>query len=307
MSDPRHYRSAANDELGVDSAEFDNPNYSEIYLDLLKSALCASLYDESAWRIVEGPMRQHIASAHIPGKLIAAAKHAFLNFLRANNLSLVRMFPFDAKIRASGLDWPLFGFTMTGRKRLDALHACINEILKVGIPGDFIETGVWRGGASIYARAVMKANGATDRTVWVADSFEGLPKPDAAKYPADSGDRHFFIPELAIAIEQVQANFRTFNLLDNQVQFLKGWFKDTLPKAPIKKLAVARLDGDLYESTMDALVNLYPKLSAGGYLIVDDYGAVPACKKAIHDYRDANGIKDPLQEIDVAGVFWQKK
>jgi len=153
---------------------------------------------------------------------------------------------------------------------------------------------------------VLKTKGITDRKVWVADSFEGLPKPDGAKYPADAGDRHFLIPELAVSMEQVQDNFRTFDLLDDQVQFLKGWFKDTLPKAPFQKLAVARLDGDLYESTMDALSNLYSKLSVGGYLIVDDYGAVPACKKAIHDYRDANGIKDRLQEIDISGVFWQK-
>ena len=195
---------------------------------------------------------------------------------------------------------------MVGPKRLENIRFCIEDVLQQGVPGDFIETGVWRGGSVIFMRAMLKAHAVTDRIVWVADSFEGLPKPDAAKYPADSGDRHFLIPELAISLEQVQANFRAFGLLDSQVRFLKGWFKDTLPTAPIEKLAVARLDGDLYESTIDALTNIYPKLSVGGYLIVDDYGAVPACKKAVHDYRDARGIKDPIKNIDDIGHFWHK-
>ena len=186
------------------------------------------------------------------------------------------------------------------------LFRSLTTALTDRVAGDIIETGVWRGGACIFARAILKAHQVTDRTVWVADSFEGLPKPDAAKYPADAGDIHYLISDLAVSMEQVQANFRALNLLDDQVRFLKGWFKDTLPSAPIQKLAVARLDGDIYESTMDAITSLYPKLSVGGYLIVDDYGAVVACKKAIHDYRDAHNITEPIQPIDGEGVFWQK-
>jgi O-methyltransferase len=86
--------------------------------------------------------------------------------------------------------------------------------------------------------------------------------------------------ELAVSLEQVKANFDRYGLLDDQVRFLKGWFRDTLPVAPIERLAVLRLDGDMYESPMDTLVNLYPKLSEGGYVIVDDYGAIPACRQA---------------------------
>jgi hypothetical protein len=90
------------------------------------------------------------------------------------------------------------------------------------------------------------------------------------------------------------------------VRFLKGWFKDTLPTAPIQKLAVVRLDGDLYESTLDALKYLYPKLSIGGYLIVDDY-AVTMCKKAVHDFRTACNITEEIRDIDGLGAFWQRK
>lgn len=258
----------------------------DLYLELMKTSLLGSIYPELDCIVWPSsyPLRWLLRK-----------------IVPANVLFSRRVLPNER-----GHSWPSHAYTMVGPQRLDNIRFCIEDVIGQGVPGDFIETGVWRGGAAIYARAVMKVNGAADRTVWVADSFEGLPKPNAAKYPADTGDRHFLIPELAISLEQVQANFRAFNLLDDQVQFLKGWFKDSLSKAPIKKLAVARLDGDLYESTMDALVNLYPKLSVGGYLIVDDYNAVPACKKAIHDYRDAHGIKDPLQEIDLAGVFWKK-
>ena len=116
-------------------------------------------------------------------------------------------------------------------------------------------------------RAILKSYQIHDRKVWVADSFEGLPIPDPQKYPADTGDRLHEFSELAVSLEQVQSNFAKYDLLDSQVTFLKGWFRDTLPKAPIKKLAVIRLDGDMYESTMDAFVNLYPKLSLAPIII----------------------------------------
>jgi hypothetical protein len=140
----------------------------------------------------------------------------------------------------------------------------------------------------------------------VADSFEGLPPPDPDKYPADTGDILHTLPQLAISLETVKSNFGAYHLLDDQVRFLKGWFKETLPSAPILWLAVARLDGDMYESTMDALKHVYPRLSPGGFLIVDDYGSVPACARAVSDYRDANGIKESIQRIDNDGVFWRR-
>jgi len=213
---------------------------------------------------------------------------------------------FDAAIRIEGRDWPARAHTMIGIRRLDNLQSCVEDVLKRNIPGDLIETGVWRGGATIFMRAILKAYGVTDRLVWAADSFEGLPAPDPEKYPADAGDPHHTFKELAITLDQVKANFARYGLLDDQVRFLKGWFRETLLQSPIEKLAVLRLDGDMYESTMDALVHLYPKLSKGGYLIVDDYGAVPNCAKAVQDYRTANSITDELIPIDWTGVYWQR-
>ena len=201
---------------------------------------------------------------------------------------------------------PPWAMTMIGTRRMDNIEQCVRQALGDGVPGDLIETGVWRGGSVIFMRAILKAHDATDRTVWVADSFAGLPKPDAKRYPADAGDRHWTYGALAVSLEQVRANFGRFGLLDDQVRFLPGWFKDTLPGAPIERLAVARLDGDMYESTMDALEALYPKLQPGGFLIMDDYGAVPACQRATEDYRNRNGIREPIVPIDWTGVFWRK-
>jgi O-methyltransferase len=185
------------------------------------------------------------------------------------------------------------------------LREICEAVLAQNVPGDFIETGVWRGGACILMRAVLKAWNVGDRNVWVADSFEGLPPPSPDKYPADRGDNSYEYRELAIPLEQVRANFAKYDLLDGQVRFLKGWFKDTLPAAPIDRLAVLRLDGDMYESTMDALNALYRKVSPGGFVIVDDY-ILPKCRAAIADFRQANAITEPVLDIDGAGVFWRK-
>ncbi len=214
---------------------------------------------------------------------------------------------FDKFHRQMGHDWPLKAHSMIGEKRMDNIRDAIVHVLSENVPGDFIETGVWRGGACIFMRAVLAAFNITDRTVWVADSFEGLPPVNAEQYPEDAkcADLSQF-SELAISLEEVQSNFEKYGLLDDQVKFLKGWFRDTLPTAPIEKLSVLRLDGDMYESTMDALNSLYHKVSPGGVIIVDDYNAINACKQAIHDFRDAHGITDPIQAIDYYAVFWIK-
>jgi O-methyltransferase len=151
------------------------------------------------------------------------------------------------------------------------------------------------------------ANGDTDRRVWLADSFEGLPAPNAAEYPADEGIDLSGIEVLAAGVDRVRNAFEWHGLLDERVRFVRGWFKDTLRDAPVERLAVLRLDGDLYESTMDTLRPLYEKVSPGGFVIVDDYGVIDACRQAVHDFRDEHGVTEPLVEIDTAGRFWQKQ
>ena len=212
---------------------------------------------------------------------------------------------FDPEIRMLGRDWPGTAPTMIGGARMRNIRVLAERVLDAGIPGDFLEAGVWRGGACILMRGILAAYGVQDRTVWVADSFAGLPPPDPDAYPADAGDRHHTFQELAVPLEEVRANFERYGLLDDQVQFLKGWFADTLPGAPIERLAILRLDGDMYSSTMQTLDALYAKVVPGGFVIVDDY-ILAGCRQAVHDFRDRHGITDEIEDIDGAGAFWRK-
>jgi O-methyltransferase len=261
-----------------------------LYLELLKRCLTNWIYAQSEWEKVP------------PKGLI---ERLLTPFLASKRVFLARTAAFDPEKRRNGLDWPPHAHTMIGLKRLENLQFCMEDVITRGVPGDFIETGVWRGGSTIFMRAILKSYAITDRTVWVADSFEGLPKPDVETYPADAGDTHHVHDELRVSLESVRANFETYGLLDDQVRFLKGWFRDTLPTAPIEKLAVLRLDGDMYESTTVALQSLYPKVSSGGFVIVDDY-CIESCAKAVEDYRAANGITDEIHPIDGTGVFWRR-
>lgn len=213
---------------------------------------------------------------------------------------------FRPELREKGLDWPTQAHSMIGNQRMLNLCQLCEDVILRDVPGDFIETGAWRGGSSIFMRGILKAYGVRGRTVWVADSFEGLPPPDPHAYPADRDSEFHMFVELAVPLEEVEKNFRRYGLLDEQVRFLKGWFKDTLHVAPIERLAILRLDGDMYQSTMDALRALYRKLSPAGYVIVDDF-IIASCRKAVEDFREEHGIDEPMQPVDGSAVYWQKR
>src|SRR6476469_2038979 len=132
-----------------------------------------------------------------------------------------------AQDRAEVKDWPKFAQTMVGLKRLDNVHHCVERVVADSVPGDLIETGVWRGGVVIFMRALLDAYGDDTRSVCVAESFEGLPPPDAA-YPADAESQLHTTKSLAITRDEVEKNFERYGLLDERVRFLEGWFKDPL-------------------------------------------------------------------------------
>jgi O-methyltransferase len=271
----------------------------DLYLDLLKHALTGALAEDND--AILGGVRSR-------GK--KGAKYWVANRIGALSSSLgfeiARKQPYDPQMRANGRDWPARAESMIGLRRMDNIQYCVETVLRENVPGDVIETGVWRGGATILMRGILAAHGDTERLVWAADSFEGLPKPDAHRYPADTDDSHHRYTGLQVGLEQVKQNFRRYGLLDDRVRFLVGWFEDTLGRAPIERLSVLRLDGDMYSSTMQAIEVLYPKLSIGGFCIVDDYGNVPGCRRAIHDYRNAHGIDADIIDIDGFGAFWRK-
>ena len=266
----------------------------ELYLDLMKKTLTRYAFRES-WQPYE-PRRgswRHLVYRRGKG------------FLDRRNLEIVSRFAFDPEARAAGADWPPEAETMIGLRRLENLEQCVRDVITDGVPGDLIETGVWRGGACIFMRALLKAYAEESRRVWVADSFRGLPKPEENR-AADIEDALWTYDFLAVPQERVKANFERYGLLDEQVRFLPGWFEDTLPTAPVEQIAVMRLDGDMYDSTMVALRSLYPKLSVGGYVIIDDYHAIRACKEAVDDFRTEHGIVDELRSVDWTCRYWRR-
>lgn len=207
---------------------------------------------------------------------------------------------------ALGKIWPSEAVSMIGLARLDNIREVLEKVFTDGVEGDFLEAGVWRGGACIFAKGVIDAY-SEKRKVILADSFEGLPPPDP-KYVCDRGAVWHLMTNLAVSEEQVRDNFQKFSLLDDQVVFLKGFFEDTLfsPSLPFEKLSVLRLDGDMYSSTIQTLQALYDKVSPGGFIIVDDYLSCPGCKRAVDDFRKERDITDEIVEIDWTGVFWRK-
>jgi len=263
----------------------------ELYLGLLKECLTNRIYGDVEL---------------LPVNSTSGWKRLLVAAIESRGHRVLRPVPVSDEARLEGREWLPSAHTMIGMRRLDNLQHCIDSVLQDKVPGDLIEAGVWRGGASIFMRAVLKARGSEDRDVWLADSFQGLPPPNADRYPADAGDLHHAVPELAVTLEEVKANFARYDLLDERVRFLPGWFRDTLPQAQIERLALIRLDGDMYESTINALEALYPKLSPAGFLIVDDYGGVPGCRQAVDDFRSANGIVEELRSIDWTGVYWRR-
>ena len=267
-----------------------------LYLDLLRKCLTRFVTGGEGWRPFEPPRGTLKRSLYVP----------LARLLRRWDLRLAVLVPFDPAKREVGLDWPAEAETMIGLRRLENLEALIADLVRRGVPGDLVETGVWRGGASIFMRGVLKALGDSSRRVWACDSFAGLPKADPETYPVDAGDPHWSFAELVASLDQVKANFARYGLLDEQVRFLEGWFRDTLPAAPIERIGLLRLDGDMYESTHVALEALYPRVSPGGFVVVDDYGAIPACRQAVADYRAQNGVDEPMHEIDWTGVYWRR-
>jgi hypothetical protein len=211
--------------------------------------------------------------------------------------------------KENGLVWDVgnsLALTMIGLKRLRGLAQHILDIECFDTPGDIVETGVWRGGACIFASWFLRELGNPHgRVVMGCDSFQGLPPPEPAKYPVDTGDKHHTFAALAISLETVQANAAHFGVA---VTWVKGWFEVTCPclAETLSSVAILRLDGDMYSSTTQSVVALEPLVPHNGFVIVDDW-ALPGAKAAIKDYRSAKGIADPIVDYgDGIAMFWRK-
>ncbi len=241
-----------------------------LYVDLLSRALTNTIYKDVSTRPDDGP--EH-----------------------------------DPESREIGSDWPANAHSMVGTLRMKNLAELTQRVLDENIPGDLIEAGVWRGGCCILMRGILAANGVMDRKIYAADSFEGLPPPNVEAYPADTGYDLSHFDQLAVSVETVKDNFDRYGLLDDSVTFVKGFFSDTLPTLDAGPFALIRLDGDLYESTYVSLETLYPKLSPGGFVVIDDMNFIPPCKQAVLDYRAKMGITAPMHRVDWSASWWRKE
>jgi O-methyltransferase len=217
----------------------------------------------------------------------------------------------ELSLRAEGGDWPAHGLTMVGLRRLDDLQRCVEQVVSDGVEGDLIEAGCWRGGASILMRATLDTLGASDRTVWAADSFDGFPRSPAARSQDEPETVEPYLAAfdfLAAPLEEVRASFARLGL-ERGVRFIEGFFEDTLPalSTPTSHWSLVRLDADTYDPTLLALRCLYPALSPGGCLIIDDYGDVAECQAAVDRFRAQYEIREPLEWIDSSCVRWRRE
>ena len=279
------------------NTELNTNKVATLYIELLKKNLLYSMWEEPPI-----PLKTFNYRRSIPKQIII---NFITNILEKFNFELGKTNSFSQADLKEGRVWPKNATTMIGKERIDNLHHCIEQILKENVEGHFIETGVWRGGACILMSGVLHAHGDFKRKIYVADSFKGIPPPDNA-YPADRLLKWHTEKYLSVSLEEVKENFRKFDLLSDQIIFIEGFFKDTLPNAKIDCLSLLRLDGDMYSSTYESLTYLYPKLSSGGYVIVDDY-ALNNCRQAVDDYREKFKIKTKMVQIDWTGWFWKKE
>jgi hypothetical protein len=224
---------------------------------------------------------------------------------KLGNLKL-NIFEYEESLREGGLDWTYLGSTMTGIQRINNVQYLISQVVQNNIPGDYLEAGVWRGGSSVFARGVLRSLNQGHRKSYVCDSFQGLPAGDKNLHPDDKNwDK---TPYLSVSDIVVATSFREAALLDENVIFARGFFNHTMkPLAKqINSLAILRLDGDMYESTVDVLYHLYDKLSLGGYVIMDDWDNFPS-QFACLDFFAAHKFDPDIVRIDKVSVYWQKR
>lgn len=203
-------------------------------------------------------------------------------------------------------------YTMTTVRRIEAVCSATEYVLKYDIPGAFVESGVWMGGSSMAAAATLVKHGATDRDLYLFDTFEGIPPPgehdgvigggrSVQEWWQTENEKPDSEPFLEATVETVRANMaRTGYDLDH-VHLVPGLVQETLPASAPEKIAFLRLDTDWYESTKAEMELLFPRLSVGGVLIVDDYGFTEGARKAVDEFLHDYPLPVFLHRIDSAG------
>jgi len=312
---PRSLEQMHSESTSRTSADEDVPSHPRISEEAFRSAHVAQGAPRDLRASGPGPEKDDLRTAYLD-----LLKLSLVDLAGARTLSVSRagdgrapgsqvfsreLTGDELALRIRGADWPFSGLSMIGLPRLDDLQRCVESVVGDDISGDLIEAGAWRGGASILMRATLDSLGEADRSVCVADSFQGLPTPDADAFPEDRDLDLSQVDFLAVPLEEVKGYFARLGC-ERGVEFVPGFFADTLPTLSGRRWSVVRLDGDTYESTWLALESLYPGLSSGGYLIVDDYQLIDECRDAVDGFRREQGITEPIEKIDWNAIRWRR-
>lgn len=200
---------------------------------------------------------------------------------------------------------PCRPYTMVSVERAFAAYEAVRHVVRSGIPGAIVECGVWRGGLAMLAARTLLELG-EQRTIYLYDTFEGMPKPDDRDVRVSGGtkalakweqqDKWCYASE-----EEVRKHVLSTGYPECRVVFVRGKVEDTIPAIIPEQIAVLRLDTDWYASTAHEMAHLYPRLVAGGVLLLDDYGYWGGAQQAVEDYFAANGPRPLLARTDNAG------
>ncbi|MCU0269265.1 MAG: class I SAM-dependent methyltransferase [Acidimicrobiales bacterium] len=271
------------------------------YLNLLKGALLDEHYLENELRldylnacltknkpVDPGTVREPVRHMRVKAQRLAAARRAGL---RADDEGMLPVY---------------FPYTTMGRTRLDHLQRCLDTLRAENVEGDLVDTGVGRGGSSVFLRAYLDAYEQHAPSVWVVDPFRASPAAaDDAGDPDQLGGGANF-PSLSSDLNDVRNAFARFDLLDARVRFLQGQPYETLPDAPLDAVALLRIGGGESGDPSVVLGTLYDKVTLGGFVVVDHYDDDIAAREAVDGFRTRRGIVDPLERIDGSGVCWRK-
>lgn len=173
----------------------------------------------------------------------------------------------------------MLGFTMTGIKRMTFLNESTINAIEKKLPVYLFKPVIWRSGISILMKAVLNTFN-NNRRIYFAASFEGMPKPSEIADEFYLHDNKY----LMTSVDEVKINFDKFELLEENIVFVKGWFCDPLPSFNLGPISVFGMDGDLYPTTINALKNLYYFVSVESYIIIDDYHSWQPCKNDVHRF-----------------------
>ncbi|HVI07959.1 MAG TPA: TylF/MycF/NovP-related O-methyltransferase [Candidatus Binatia bacterium] len=187
--------------------------------------------------------------------------------------------------------------TMCSNARLRGLHRAIRYVVSREIPGDVVECGCARGGSAALMGLTLQRLHAR-RKLWLFDTFEGLPAPTAHDPDFEVAD--LFTGTCIGTLEEVRDMFRRLGIANN-VEFVKGLFQQTLPAAPIARIAVLHIDGDWYDSVKACLDTLYDKVVPGGVIQLDDFGYWQGARKAVEEFFLERSIQAPLKRLDYSG------